>query len=302
MATKNLLRMLASILMMSMVLACTITFGSPTTSNAPGAIETAVAQTLAVSQPIVIATQAQPTAPAVVYPTVTLAPTATTYQPPTQTPQPCNKAKLVSETYPDYSTVGAGESFTKSWRIQNIGTCTWNSNYRLVFSSGEKMDGPSSKNFSGSTGPNEKTDLAVALTAPSNAGTYTGVWKLRGDDGIDFGTLTVVIKVGAGYFAVTSVNIDVEHANIEGVCPQSFKFMAAITTNGAGTVKYWWTRSDGGISAASSLTFSGAGTKNTPIYSWERNATGDYWVKLYVDDPNHQLFGPRSVHLTCTPP
>jgi hypothetical protein len=48
------------------------------------------------------------------------------------------------------------------------------------------------------------------------------------------------------------------------------------------------------------LTYSAAGSK-TVSGTWELNTTGDYWVKLYIDEPNHQLFGQLDLSLTCTP-
>ncbi len=192
---RNILLTVSAILLLG-AMACTISFGAQPQQEQPGAVETAVAQTLAASQP------QQPTA-VVVVPTVTQAAAPTAVLPPTPTPQPCNKAVFISETVPDNSVFSANASFNKSWRVRNTGTCTWNSNYKLVFFSGDQMSGPSSKNFSGNFAPGETMDISVPLKAPGSAGTYTGYWKLQGDDGVNFGQLYVLIKVEGAAGPVT---------------------------------------------------------------------------------------------------
>ena len=42
-----------------------------------------------------------------------------------------------------YADVPAGHSFSKGWRIQNTGTCTWNAYYYIAFVSGTQMSGQS---------------------------------------------------------------------------------------------------------------------------------------------------------------
>jgi len=125
---------------------------------------------------------------------LTLSPTNTVAGPPTQTPLPCNKAALVSETVSDGTEVDTGENFTKSWRLKNIGTCTWNTNYRLVFGSGDKMNGPNSQNLTQSVAPNEQVDISISLKAPGSAGTYKGIWQIADENGYAFGNVWVEVK------------------------------------------------------------------------------------------------------------
>jgi hypothetical protein len=119
-------------------------------------------------------------------PTLTLAPTNTIAAPPTNTPSPCNNALYISETVPDGTEFEVGENFTKTWRLKNVGTCTWNTSYKLKFGSGDKMGGPSSQNLAQAVGPNETVDISVALKAPASAGTYKGVWQIVDDGGNTF--------------------------------------------------------------------------------------------------------------------
>ncbi len=115
----------------------------------------------------------------------------------------CDAAAFVSDvTYPDGSDVALGSSFTKVWRIQNTGTCAWNTSYALVFVSGERLGGPNAVSVPGSVRPGETVDIAVNLTAPNRAGSYTGYWKLRNASGALFG-------VGSSADASIYVDIDV---------------------------------------------------------------------------------------------
>ena len=114
-----------------------------------------------------------------------LPPTATaTTEPETEVPTaiptalpaaaPCNRAQFVKDlSYPDGSDVSSGTSFTKSWRLKNTGTCSWDSNYSLVFSGKNAMGGPSSQQLTSSkVHPGDTLDISVVLKAPGTAGAY----------------------------------------------------------------------------------------------------------------------------------
>src|SRR5687767_9578254 len=52
----------------------------------------------------------------------------------------CDAAQFVADvTVPDGKVYNAGDSFDKTWRLKNVGTCTWNGSYTLSFFSGEPM-------------------------------------------------------------------------------------------------------------------------------------------------------------------
>jgi hypothetical protein len=124
-------------------------------------------------------------------------------QPPTDTPQPtntpkptltpteetpCNQAKFVTDvTVPDGTEYSPGDTFTKTWRLENVGTCTWNNDYDLVFDTGDKMGGSNVEDINmGAVTPGDEVDVSVDLTAPNTPGTYKGKWKLRSADGVVF--------------------------------------------------------------------------------------------------------------------
>ena len=119
----------------------------------------------------------------VIIPTITTAPSNTPEGPPTKTPDPCNHAKFISETVEDGTDFAPNENFTKTWRLKNDGTCTWNTNYKLVFVVGDQLSGPANKNLTQSVAPGEQVDISVDLKAPGSEGTYKGFWKIADDEG-----------------------------------------------------------------------------------------------------------------------
>lgn len=100
----------------------------------------------------------------------------------------CNGAAFVADvTIPDDTYIDPGKSFVKTWRLKNVGTCTWNTGYQLVFVSGEQMDGQPAIGLPRFVGSNTTVDLSVTLTAPTAMGTYRGYWELRSSSGQNFG-------------------------------------------------------------------------------------------------------------------
>ena len=121
-------------------------------------------------------------------PTDTQIAPSSTPVPPTPIPTPCNWAAFIRDiSVPDGTNFLPYTTFTKTWRLQNIGSCTWNPNYSLVFYSGNAMTGPASAALNTTVYPGQTLDLSVTLKAPGSAGRYTGYWKLATDTGAVFG-------------------------------------------------------------------------------------------------------------------
>ncbi len=223
---------------------------------------------------------------------------------PTKTPDPtpCNRSKMTGETIPDSTQFDKGDAFTKSWTLRNDGRCEWTTDYKFVFVDGDRMGGAASQNLLSSIEPGESVTLSVDLTAPSTDGEYTGVWRLKDDKGEFFGNYWVTIYVGTPPqpLAVTSVTFYMPHTTIDMACPGDVNIKAEITANGDGKVFYKWEDSEGGSSSTKSVTFTEAGKKIVD-YNATISSDGDHWAKLYIDDPNHQWFGPKEFHVNCTP-
>lgn len=135
---------------------------------------------------------------------------AGTLQPvlPTQTGAPCNLASFVTDvTIPDDTTFLVEKPFTKTWRLKNVGTCTWTAGYKLVFDSGERMSGPEAQPLTAvAVAPGETLDVSVNMIAPAVAGTYKSNWKIKDEKGEVFGLSSgafyVQIKVKRGGLVV----------------------------------------------------------------------------------------------------
>jgi hypothetical protein len=171
------------LLLLISTLACSVQLADPTATPVP----TATTAPSATQTPVTPTDT--PTIQATATPTSTLTDTPTITPSATSTAIPCNRAEYVTDvTYPDGTTVLAGASFTKTWRLMNTGSCTWTSGYRLVFSSGDPMGAQTATKFTNNAIPPGSTvDVSIDLTAPGSPGTYRGNFKLRDSDGVSFG-------------------------------------------------------------------------------------------------------------------
>lgn len=121
----------------------------------------------------------------------------------------CHQAAFIADvTVKDGTTMSKGESFTKTWRIRNNGTCTWTSDYDVVFSSGTNLANKSTFDLPEQVDPGETVDISIPMHAPNSNGTYTSNWVIKASNGATFGVggsgnsagvpFYALIKVGAG--------------------------------------------------------------------------------------------------------
>ena len=110
---------------------------------------------------------------------------------PVPTPIPvtlCDSANFVNDvTIPDGTVLGRSATFTKVWRIQNTGTCTWTPYYSVVFINGDGLNASTINPLPNYVYPGNTIDLAVNMTAPASDGHYEGFWELRNASGVVFG-------------------------------------------------------------------------------------------------------------------
>jgi Ig-like domain from next to BRCA1 gene len=100
----------------------------------------------------------------------------------------CDRAQFISDvSVPDGTTFAPNFSFAKTWRLQNVGTCTWTTAYSLVFVSGDRMSAPSPVFLPQTVVPNQTVDVGVNLVSPPTAGEYRGYWELADPSGAVFG-------------------------------------------------------------------------------------------------------------------
>ncbi len=196
---KKSLVIICTVLIAILIAGCNVpSVSSPTPSQVP--LLTAAQETEAIlatetkaappTQSLATLTPAGPKDTATAVPTAT--PTPTPANTPTSVAGTCTDlVKFVEDvTVPDNTQILPGSDFIKTWRLQNAGTCTWNSQYSLVFKSGDQMNGTSPLPLTGTTAPGSTVDISVNLKAPGSIGTYQGDWMLRNPGGTNFGSGT----------------------------------------------------------------------------------------------------------------
>ena len=185
-------------------------FGAPSpVPNDPSALHTQAVQTVSAkltldagSTAVVLLTQmAQPTVTPSPSPsetttatpipaTPTQAPLTPTLQPPAPTTSsaPCDWLEFVSDvTVQDGKEFLPGAQFTKTWRLKNIGSCTWTREYDLVYIGGDQLSSVVNIPLGGNIPPGTMVDVSINMTAPEVAGTYTSYWQLRNASDVLFG-------------------------------------------------------------------------------------------------------------------
>lgn len=106
-------------------------------------------------------------------------------------PNCTNEALFVADvTIPDDTQMELGQQFVKTWRIQNTGSCTWDSRYFLMHVDGERLNqgnGPAAYALPVTVKPGQIVELSIPLFTPDVPGTYQGDWKFLSPQGAQFG-------------------------------------------------------------------------------------------------------------------
>ena len=153
---------------------------APEATSAPPVTETSVV--VATSVPATD-TPVPAEASATATPTPELSPTPAATRPP-NAPDCTNSASFVADiTIPDNTEVVGGETFTKTWRIMNTGTCIWASDYTLTHYSDQIMNAPASVPLP-VTFPGQTADISVELTAPNSIGTHRANFVINNPAGL----------------------------------------------------------------------------------------------------------------------
>jgi len=166
-----------------------------------------------------------------------------------------DSAMFVSDlTIPDNSVVVSNTAFTKTWRLKNIGTCTWDNNYLVAYISGTTMSqqpGYWIVQQGQTVAPGQTVDVSVGMTAPVHSGNYASFWGLKKVDGqfmpiqggANGNSFYVNIKVNNGVAdgKITAQSISIELEQGSGtVCTADATYFvhASITADGAITASY----------------------------------------------------------------
>lgn len=200
----------------------------------------------------------------------------------TTQPTPCDLAEFVADVnVADGTVFKPGELFTKTWRLKNIGSCTWTTNYALVFQSGDSMSAAEVQNLPNDVSPGQSIDVTTYLTAPSQPGKYKGYWQLQNTSGIKFPVKNGYTDLSFFVDIVvdqtnTTFKVTVESLVITCNKPDVFTATATIVSTGDGSVLYHWGTDGVQPYPAETITFQG---------STKIAITKD--IPFTVVDPNH---------------
>lgn len=264
-------------------------------------------------------------------PTLTETPTETSTSTPTSTPTPtitniptiqlplaavapCYSAAFITDvTVPDGTQFDPGVDFTKTWRIQNTGSCAWTTGFQVIFDQGDLLGAPSSFNLPNYVNLGQTVDISVGMAAPDSTGTYEGSWRLEAPNGITIGVGTsnvdfyVQIVVGntPASFEVRETDLSVDDSAITTNCPaglgNQFTFTAVIRTNESGKVVYYWEFSNGTRTDEHSITIDDS-HRRTVTTTFTADHTGNFWARLHIVQPDDMRSDKISFSLNCQTP
>lgn len=111
----------------------------------------------------------------------------------------CYRLTFVNDvTVQDNTAMTQGQTFTKTWKVLNSGSCAWDAGFKFAYKSGESMNGATYV-LPSAVAPNSTVDISIAMTAPAKTGTLRGDWQMSTAGGQFFGDIVYVqIVVGAG--------------------------------------------------------------------------------------------------------
>jgi len=89
-------------------------------------------------------------------------------------------------SFPDGSMVRSGERIEKIWRVENNGTCGWDTQYRIRLVNGDQLGAPAELALYPAR-PGTQADLRIIFIAPSESRTYLSTWQAYDNKGLAFG-------------------------------------------------------------------------------------------------------------------
>lgn len=108
-------------------------------------------------------------------------------------------------TIPDQTPMTPGQSFTKTWRMLNNGTCAWEPGFIFNIIGGEAMGGVA-VTLNQRVEPGRQIEISVPMVAPKDkTGELKGTWRLSDANGNFFGDAPWVIVVVGDTTATVTV-------------------------------------------------------------------------------------------------
>jgi hypothetical protein len=130
--------------------------------------------------------------------TVTITPTGTLPTPTVNSASlavGCNNLAFVRDVnIPSGTVFEKNQVFTKTWKVENTGTCAWTGLYTLVSAGGDTLGGETMRTQK-TVQVGSWSELSVELQAPNEPGKYTSYWRLSDGQSMFGATLAVSIVV-----------------------------------------------------------------------------------------------------------
>jgi hypothetical protein len=224
-------------------------------------------------------------------------------------------AYVMDVTVPDSTEFNSGETFTKVWRLSNIGSSTWSTSYRLTFIGGAQMGGNEEASIPVSVPPGSTVDVEVELVAPEANGTYRGFWSMKNSAGTLFDNsvyLEIVVVGGSdseepppstsGDAVVSDLSLRVEDEYVTE-CPNEFLFSITFKLNKPASVTYQLEAGSNtpGFEFALPAPVTGNFDAGTHVVSFNLQLTDsvDGWAQLHISAPNDAYSNQEAFTLDC---
>lgn len=177
-----------------------------------------------------------------------------------------DSARFVADvTIPDHMVLAPNTAFTKTWRLKNTGSCTWDNSYLVTYISGTTMSqqpGYWIVTQGQTVVPGQTVDVSVGMTSPVENGNYQSYWGLKKENGAlmpiqggaNGNSFYVKIKVNNGVADgnITAASIAIEPEEGSGIActaDSTYFVHAAISADGPVTADYEINSTAGQIAA-----------------------------------------------------
>jgi hypothetical protein len=252
---------------------------------------------------------------------------------PTIAPRPggaIDNSVMASETVPDGSQFQPGASFVKTWRFLNNGGTTWTRGYELVHIGDALLGASSPAVLTLDVPPNQVVDINVNMTAPNQAGTYRGYWRMRNPQGEFFGdrvwveivvstaaatqpaatqtpapgtTPAVTPTPGGSSGVVSNVTLTFDDPNVTGACPHTFNLTSSFNLSDNATVTYQLVAGSSTPGFVFDLpgpqTMSLSAGTHTRSFTLRFTNSVSGWVQMSITAPNAAASEQVNFSLTC---
>ncbi|MFQ5421029.1 MAG: NBR1-Ig-like domain-containing protein, partial [Anaerolineae bacterium] len=105
---------------------------------------------------------------------------------PPETQTKSNGRYLADITIPDGSALKAGETFIKTWLVENNGDTTWGDGFKLVHIGGDPMG--TVRNYPlAAAAPGQRVNISIPMTAPAQMWRVISRWRMQDERGRFFG-------------------------------------------------------------------------------------------------------------------